>query len=78
MEIVLAKDYETLGKAMDVINVKEGFARNFLFPQGIAVPATEGNRAADRHQRDSSTHWVKLDLLRIIGMSPTSASTATP
>jgi large subunit ribosomal protein L9 len=44
MEIVLTKDYEELGKAMDVINVKEGFARNFLFPQGIAVPATEGNR----------------------------------
>jgi large subunit ribosomal protein L9 len=44
MEIVLTKDYEALGKAMDVINVKEGFARNFLFPQGIAVPATEGNR----------------------------------
>jgi large subunit ribosomal protein L9 len=44
MEIVLTKDYEELGKAMDVINVKEGFARNFLFPEGIAVPATEGNR----------------------------------
>jgi large subunit ribosomal protein L9 len=44
MEIVLTKDYEELGKAMDVINVKEGFARNFLFPRGIAVPATEGNR----------------------------------
>ena len=44
MEIVLTKDYEALGKAMDVITVKEGFARNFLFPQGIAVPATEGNR----------------------------------
>ena len=44
MEIVLTKDYEELGKAMDVIIVKEGFARNFLFPRGIAVPATEGNR----------------------------------
>jgi large subunit ribosomal protein L9 len=44
MEIVLTKDYEQLGKAMDVINVKDGYARNFLIPQGIAVPATEGNR----------------------------------
>jgi large subunit ribosomal protein L9 len=44
MEIVLTKDYEQLGKAMDVINVKDGYARNFLIPTGIAVPATEGNR----------------------------------
>jgi large subunit ribosomal protein L9 len=44
MEIVLAKDYADLGKAMDVLTVKDGFARNFLIPAGIAVPATEGNR----------------------------------
>ena len=44
MEIVLIKDHETLGKAMDVLSVKDGFARNFLIPSGIAVPATEGNR----------------------------------
>jgi large subunit ribosomal protein L9 len=44
MEIVLAKDYTDLGKAMDVLTVKDGFARNFLIPAGIAVPATEGNR----------------------------------
>jgi large subunit ribosomal protein L9 len=44
MEVVLRKDYENLGKAMDVINVKNGYARNFLIPQGIAVPATAGNR----------------------------------
>lgn len=44
MEIVLTKDYEQLGKAMDVINVKDGYARNFLIPFGIAVPASEGNR----------------------------------
>lgn len=44
MEIVLLKDYEKLGKAMDVIPVKDGFARNFLIPQGIAVAASEGNK----------------------------------
>lgn len=44
MEIVLTKDYADLGKAMDVLTVKDGFARNFLIPAGIAVPATEGNR----------------------------------
>lgn len=44
MEIVLMKDYENLGKALDVLPVKDGYARNFLIPQGIAVPATEGNK----------------------------------
>jgi large subunit ribosomal protein L9 len=44
MEIVLTRDYEQLGKAMDVIVVKDGYARNFLIPSGIAVPATEGNK----------------------------------
>jgi large subunit ribosomal protein L9 len=44
MEVVLMKDYGKLGKAMDVTSVKDGYARNFLIPQGIAVPATEGNK----------------------------------
>ncbi len=46
MEIVLKQDYDKLGKAMEVISVKDGYARNFLIPAGIAVPATEGNKNA--------------------------------
>jgi large subunit ribosomal protein L9 len=46
MEIVLKKDYDKLGKIRDIITVKDGFARNYLIPQGIAVPATEGNKKA--------------------------------
>jgi large subunit ribosomal protein L9 len=46
MQVVLKQDYGQLGKAMDVVTVKNGYARNFLIPQGIAVPATEGNRRA--------------------------------
>ncbi|MBN1307646.1 MAG: 50S ribosomal protein L9 [Chitinispirillaceae bacterium] len=44
MEVVLMKDYEKLGKALDVVTIKDGYARNYLIPQGIAVPATEGNK----------------------------------
>lgn len=44
MEVVLKKDYDGLGKAMDVVTVKNGYARNFLIPREIAVPATEGNK----------------------------------
>lgn len=46
MEIVLKQDYDKLGKAMEVVSVKDGYARNFLIPAGIAVPATEGNKNA--------------------------------
>jgi large subunit ribosomal protein L9 len=46
MELVLKKDHENLGKALDVITVKDGYARNFLLPNGIAVPASEGNKKA--------------------------------
>lgn len=40
MEVILKKDVEKIGKAGTVVKVKEGFARNFLFPHNLAVPAT--------------------------------------
>ena len=40
MKIILRKDYESLGKAGEIITVKDGYARNYLIPQGIAVLAT--------------------------------------
>jgi large subunit ribosomal protein L9 len=43
MKVVLQKDHHPLGKEMDIVNVKDGYARNFLIPQGIAVSATDGN-----------------------------------
>lgn len=43
MRVVLRQDYGKLGKAMDVVDVKDGYARNFLIPRGVAVLATEGN-----------------------------------
>ena len=43
MKLVLRQDYKSLGVAGDVINVKPGFARNFLIPNGFAMLATEKN-----------------------------------
>ena len=53
MEVVLIKDYGHVGHAMDVVKVKDGFARNYLIPQGIAVPATVGNRKMVEQMRES-------------------------
>lgn len=43
MKVVLLQDLEGYGVFGDVINVKDGFANNYLIPRGIALPATEGN-----------------------------------
>lgn len=43
MKIILARDYEKLGNAGDIVNVKDGFAKNFLIPNNIALFATRGN-----------------------------------
>lgn len=42
MELILKKDVEHVGFAEDVVNVKPGYGRNFLIPQGLAVMATTG------------------------------------
>ncbi len=39
MRVILIKDFENLGKTGDTIDVKSGFARNYLVPQGIALIA---------------------------------------
>ena len=43
MQIILNKDIDALGKAGDIITVKDGFARNYLIPQGMATVATKKN-----------------------------------
>jgi len=43
LKVILTRDYEKLGSAGDVINVKDGFAKNFLIPNNIALLATQGN-----------------------------------
>ncbi len=42
MQVILKKDVQNLGEAGDLVNVKDGYARNFLLPQNVAEIATEG------------------------------------
>ena len=41
MKIILREDYKQLGESGEVVKVKDGFARNYLIPKGIAYPATK-------------------------------------
>lgn len=45
MKVILNKDYSSLGEEGDVVEVKSGFARNFLLPQKIAVLNTKENQS---------------------------------
>ena len=42
MQVILKKDVQNLGEAGDIVNVKDGYARNFLIPQSVAEVATKG------------------------------------
>jgi large subunit ribosomal protein L9 len=42
MKVILREEVEKLGNAGDVVSVRDGFARNFLVPRGLAYVATEG------------------------------------
>src|SRR2546427_7473115 len=44
MEIILREDVQHLGRAGDVVKVKDGYARNYLLPKGLAYAATEANK----------------------------------
>ncbi|HLI43171.1 MAG TPA: 50S ribosomal protein L9 [Acidimicrobiales bacterium] len=55
MKVVLRSDLDRVGKRGDLLEVADGYARNYLIPHGLAIPATEGieaQAAAMRRARD--------------------------
>lgn len=48
MKVFLRKDVERVGLAGEIIKVKDGFAQNYLFPQGLAIAITPENEASFR------------------------------
>jgi len=54
MDVILLKDIEKVGKEGAVVHVKPGFARNFLVPRGLALPATPAHlKSAEERQRQA-------------------------
>ena len=62
MDVILLKDFEGLGSEGDIINVKPGFARNYLVPRGFALRASKRNMAVieeKKHIREAQESRVE-------------------
>ncbi|HAM38345.1 MAG: 50S ribosomal protein L9 [Elusimicrobia bacterium RIFOXYC2_FULL_34_12] len=62
MKIILKKEVSGFGKAGDVKNVKDGYARNFLLPQGLALVANEGNLKIIEREKIKITNILKAEI----------------
>jgi len=57
MEVILLEHVEKLGKMGDIVNVKSGYARNYLLPQNKALRATDANKAVyEKQKADLEAH----------------------
>ena len=63
MKIILNEKIDTLGEAGQVVSVKSGYARNYLFPRGLATVASEKNK------RDATQVILSLGYLALLGGS---------
>ncbi len=66
MDIILKQDITTLGYKNDIVTVKNGYARNYLIPNGLAILATERNRkilAEEIRQQSHKAEKIKNEAL---------------
>ena len=62
MKVVLKSDVKGQGKRGEIINVSDGYARNFLFPKGLAAPADAKAENELKNQISSQAFRAKTDL----------------
>jgi large subunit ribosomal protein L9 len=54
MDVILLKDVKGTGKAGQIVKVSDGYARNMLFPRGLAKEATQGNVKTLERQKEAA------------------------
>ena len=59
MKVILKQDVATLGETGDIVNVKDGFGRNYLIPRGLAILATASNVKVVEEIRRQSAHRLE-------------------
>lgn len=65
MKVLLCEDIEKLGWLGDVVEVAEGYARNYLLPQRLATPATEANIRSIADEKGKRAEQRKLEGKRL-------------
>ncbi len=68
MEVILKQDIEKLGFTNDIVRVKDGYARNYLIPKGLAIIANDTNRkilAEVLRQQEFKAERIKNEALTI-------------
>ncbi len=63
IEVILREDVQSLGKTGEMVRVKDGYARNYLLPRGLAFEATEGNKK--RIEAESRARGVRDQAERV-------------
>ena len=61
MKLILTQDVKGQGKKDQVINVSDGYARNFLIPRGLAVPADAKSINEVKNREDSRLHKIETE-----------------
>lgn len=64
MKVILQKDVKSQGKAGEVVNVSDGYARNFLIPQGLALPADANSINAANIKKSADAHRLDMQKQR--------------
>ena len=62
MKVILKQDIKGVGKKDQVINAADGYARNFLFPKNLAIPADQGNMNNLKAKNESKAYRKEEDL----------------
>jgi large subunit ribosomal protein L9 len=78
MEIILKEDVSNLGRALDLVKVKTGYAHNYLFPRGLAVLATptarkmiaaERAKVEQRYKAEKAQIQVQADKMKDVSLT---------
>ena len=80
MKVILRKNFDQLGKIGDLIDVKDGYARNFLLPRQVAYIATKGNiRALEEEKQQLAKKEVKeLEAAKVLAAELENVSITIP
>lgn len=61
MKVILTEDIKGVGKKDQIINANDGYARNYLFPKKLAVPADKGNLTNLQSKKSSQEHRKEIE-----------------